>query len=49
MVGSVIHEYIVGSVIQDYGNLKATSIPQNGFKERLKEFKNLGQSFSPMM
>ena len=43
MVGSVIHEYIVGSVIQHYGNLKATlSTPQYGFQKGLKEFKELG-------
>ena len=43
MVGSVIHEYIVGSVIQPYGNLKATlSTPLYGFQKGLKEFKELG-------
>ena len=43
MVGSMIYEYIVGSVIQDYSNLEATlSTPQYGFKKGLREFKELG-------
>ena len=43
MVGSVIHEIIVGSVIQKYGNLEATlSTPQYGFQKGLKKFKELG-------
>ena len=43
MVGSVIHEYKVGPVIQDYNNLEATlSIPQYGFQKGFKEFKELG-------
>ena len=43
MVGSVIHEYIVGSVIQHYGNLEATlSTPQYGFDKELKVFKEMG-------
>ena len=43
MVGSVIHEYIVGSVIQHYGNLEATlSKPQDGFQKGLKELTELG-------
>ena len=43
MVGSIIHEYIVGSVIQHYGNLEATlSTPQYGFDKGLKVFKEVG-------
>ena len=43
MVGSVIHEYIVESVIQHYGNLEATlSTPQYGFDKGLNVFKELG-------
>ena len=43
MVGSVSHEYIVGSVIQYYGNIEATlSTPQYGFQKGLKEFKEMG-------
>ena len=43
MVGSVIHEYIVGSFIQHYDNLEATlSTPQYGFEKGLKVFKELG-------
>ena len=43
MVGSVIHEYYIGSVIKDYGNLEATlSTPQYGFQKGMKVFKELG-------
>ena len=43
MVGSIIHEYIVGSVIQHYVNLKATlSTTQYGFDKGLKVFKEVG-------
>ena len=43
MVGSIIREYIVGSVIQHYGNLEATlSTPQYGFQKGIKEFKEVG-------
>ena len=43
MVGSVIHEYIVESVIQNYGNLEATlSTPQYGFDKGLNVFKEVG-------
>ena len=43
MVGSIIHEYTVGSIIQHYGNLEATlSTPQYGFQKGLKEFKEVG-------
>ena len=41
MVGSVIREYIIGSVIQDYDNVEATlSIPQYGFQKGLKNSKS---------
>ena len=40
MVGSVIHECCVGSVIQEYGNFKAIlSTPQYRFQTGMKEFK----------
>ena len=43
MVGSVIHEYIVESVIQHYGNLEATlSTPQYGFQKGLTVLKEMG-------
>ena len=43
MVGSIIHECIVGSLIQHYGNLKAIlSTPYYGFQKGLKEFKEVG-------
>ena len=43
MVGSIINEYMAGSVIQHYGNLKATlSTPQYGFDKGLKIFKEVG-------
>ena len=42
MVGSVIHEYIVRSIIQHYGNLEATlSTPQYGFDKGLNVFKEV--------
>ena len=43
MVGSVIHEYMVGSVIRHYGNLEASlSTPQYGFEKGIKIFKEPG-------
>ena len=43
MVGSVIHEYCVGSVINTYSNLEATlSTPQYGFQKGMKVFKEKG-------
>ena len=43
MVGSVIHEYAVGSVIREYSNLEASLLtPQYGFNKGLKVFKEAG-------
>ena len=43
MVGSIIHEYMVGSVIQHYGSLEVSlSTPQYGFQKGLKVFKEAG-------
>ena len=43
MVGSVIHEYCIGSVIRDYGNFEAAlSTPQYGFQKRMKAFRKKG-------
>ena len=42
-VGLVIHEYVVGSVIQHYGSLEVLlSTPQYGFQKGLKVFKEAG-------
>ena len=42
-VGSVIREYVVGSVIQHYGSLEVSlSTPQYGFKKGLEVFKDAG-------
>ena len=43
MVGFMIHECCVGSVIQEYGNLEATlSMPQYRFQTGMKVFKEQG-------
>ena len=43
MVGSVITECVIGSVIKKYYNLKATvSPPQYGFQKGTKVFKEFG-------
>ena len=43
MVGSVIHEHCIGSVIEEYTNLEATlSTPQYGFQKGMKVFKENG-------
>ena len=40
MVGSVIHEHCIGSVIKEYTNLKATlSTSQYGFQKGMKVFR----------
>ena len=42
-VGSVIREYVVGSVIQHYGSLEVSlSTPQYGFKKGLEVFQDAG-------
>ena len=39
----MIHECVIGSVIQEYSNLKATLLtPQYGFHKEMKVFKELG-------
>ena len=43
IVRSVIHECVIGPVIQDYGNLEATlSTSSYEFQKGMKEFKELG-------
>ena len=43
MVGYVIHECVIGSVIKEYGNVEATlSIPQYGFQKGMNVFKDFG-------
>ena len=42
MVGSVMHEHCIVSVIRDYGDLEAvssTTTPQYGFQKEMKEMK----------
>ena len=47
MVGLVIHEHCIGSVIKEYTNLEATlSIPQYGFQKGMKVFKKGTQDHS---
>ena len=45
MVGSVIHEHCIGSVIREYNNLEAVSVsstPQYSFQKGMKVFKDEG-------
>ena len=43
MVGSVMHEHCIGSVIREYNNLEATlATPQYGFQKGMKVFKDKG-------
>ena len=43
MVGLVMNEHCIGSVIREYTNLKATlSNPQYGFQKGMKVFKEKG-------
>ena len=43
MVGSMIHEHCIGSVIKEYTNLEATlSTPQYGFQKGMKVSKEKG-------
>ena len=40
-----MHQHIIGSVIQNYGNLGATLLtPQYGFQKGLKIFKEVGHN-----
>ena len=45
MVGSVIHEHCIGSVIREYNNLESVSVSattQYGFQKGMKVFKDEG-------
>ena len=45
MVGLVIHEHCIGSVIREYNNLEAvSSTPQYGFQKGMKVFKEKGHT-----